>query len=388
MSYTTTARNLLRKIVSGTPGSSVKTDADANMDILDKAYLYDADILPDTDNTRSIGSAIKRFLNAHFGQITLGGVTRSTWPASGSATVGLTDVLANGSEGNIPAGQKAAFKNSTGLNTWFVVEEGTGRVGLGTTSPLGQLEIVPQGNTAILRSLTGYAVTGADASGMIVMDGSWNTSAAPTLLEFNVVDYASAAGSLLLNLKVDGISKFRVEKNGNVGLGISPSMQLELSTSGAQKQSGSTWSNPSSELLKDIQGPADLQRCYDDTKALQLKRYRVKDDCFTQEAVKDRTVTGLVAEDVQKIIPKAVNVAPFAKVPIPDGVEEYEEKVENEDGMVETITKTRPKYRTEIIKDCLNLDMSQVYMQMLGAVQLLQLKVEALETEIITIKGV
>lgn len=225
---------------------------------------------------------------------------------------------------------------------------------------------------------------------------------------------------------------------GNLGIKMTPTVEFELYGSVGQKASGTTWSNPSDERLKDIIGPADLQRCYDDVKSLKLKRYRVKDDCFTSEQARDRTVTGLVAGDVQKIIPKAVNVVPFTKVPIPDGVEEYQEQdfileqidvpeikiingvptlgkvakeqkrllvddiqVVDESGALvfqkndkgeakplihsvpRMVKKTRPKDRKEVIEDCLNLDMSQVYMQMFGAVQLLIQKVEALEAAVL-----
>jgi hypothetical protein len=136
---------------------------------------------------------------------------------------------------------------------------------------------------------------------------------------------------------------------GNVGIGMSPSVQFELSGAIGQKASGTTWANPSDERLKTNIVLADLQRCYDDIKALPLKRYTLKDDCFTAEQVKDRTLTGFIANDVQKIMPKAVNVIPFAKV-----------------------TK-------EVIEDCLNLDVSQIYMQAIGAIQMLQKKIELLE---------
>lgn len=228
-----------------------------------------------------------------------------------------------------------------------------------------------------------------------------------------------------------------LSSGGNLGIGMTPTVQFELSGSVGQKATGTTWSNPSDERLKTIIGPADLQRCYDDVKALPLLRYKLKDDCFEGKQAADRTLTGFTANDVQKVIPKAVNVVPFAKVAIPDGEEEYQEQefvmeqvevkgieliagkptlviklkeqkrllvdeiqVEDELGnkvvykdkdgettplmhsIPRMVTKTRPKERKEVIENCLNLDMSQVYMQMFGAVQLLIQKVEALEAKL------
>ena len=241
-----------------------------------------------------------------------------------------------------------------------------------------------------------------------------------------------------LKWMVNGSSSrvMELSSGGNFGVGMTPTVQFELSGSVGQKATGTTWSNPSDERLKTIIGPADLQRCYDDVKALPLLRYKLKDDCFYEKQATDRTLTGFTANDVQKVIPKAVNVVPFAKIAIPDGMEEYQEQefvmeqvevaeieivagkpilvkklkeqkrlltdeiqVEDEvgnkmvfndkDGVTKPlmhsvprmVTKTRPKERKEVIEDCLNLDMSQVYMQMFGAVQLLIQKVEALEAK-------
>jgi len=60
--------------------------------------------------------------------MTLGGVQRGTWPTPGSASVALTDVLTNGSSGNIPAAQEFAVNNSAGTIKHFAVDEATGKV--------------------------------------------------------------------------------------------------------------------------------------------------------------------------------------------------------------------------------------------------------------------
>ena len=127
MGYTTTARNLLRKMLSGTPGSSVKTDFDADMEILDKAYLYDADIVPATDNDKSIGSAIKRFLNGYFVNLTLGGVSRNSWPTAVA-----------GSNGNVFQAGAITLNGQTGVTVTH---------NKGDTSYL--VKVLPTGTTAI-----------------------------------------------------------------------------------------------------------------------------------------------------------------------------------------------------------------------------------------------
>lgn len=59
------------------------------------------DLTPDSDAVRLIGSAIKQYLNGYFSQLTLGGVTRSSWPAAGSGSQSMDDVYNNGSVVNV-----------------------------------------------------------------------------------------------------------------------------------------------------------------------------------------------------------------------------------------------------------------------------------------------
>ncbi len=66
---------------------------------------------------------------------------------------------------------------------------------------------------------TGYSLTGADATSMIDLAGTWNTTGAPTAILLDMLDTASDAASLLMDLKVGGSSKFTVEKTGEFGQG-------------------------------------------------------------------------------------------------------------------------------------------------------------------------
>jgi hypothetical protein len=57
-----------------------------------------------------------------------------------------------------------------------------------------------------------------------------------------------------MHLILAGGSKF-VVNGGSMGIGMTPTQQLELSGSVAQKASGTTWANPSDERIKTIQRP-------------------------------------------------------------------------------------------------------------------------------------
>lgn len=70
-------------------------------------------------------------------------------------------------------------------------------------------------NAGIIAS-TGYSLTGTDATGMVNLAGTWNTSGTPTALKLNLTDTASNAASLFLDLQKSSTSVFRVRKDGNV----------------------------------------------------------------------------------------------------------------------------------------------------------------------------
>jgi len=157
--------------------------------------------------------------------------------------------------------------------------------------------------------------------------------------------------------------RMTISNSGNLGIGTtSPSYQLQLSTDSAGKPSSSTWTVVSDERIKTDIIPADLDRCYEIVKTVPLKRYSYADGVYTDEQVQDKQVIGWIAQDVQQVFAKAVSIKPFTKYP-------------------------DDETRKEVIEDCLDLNGSQMYAAMYGAVQKLMQKVEALETEVLLLKG-
>ena len=71
-------------------------------------------------------------------------------------------------------------------------------------------------DTAI--AVTGYSLTGSDATSMIDLAGTWNTTGTPTALKLDVTDTASNAASLLMDLQADSVSMFQVFKDGDVDI--------------------------------------------------------------------------------------------------------------------------------------------------------------------------
>ena len=85
---------------------------------------------------------------------------------------------------------------------------------------------VAAANTAALTS-TGYSLTGSDATPMIDLAGTWNTTGTPSAIKLNVTNTASNAASLLMDLQVGGVSKFTVTPAGSLKFPGSTSFDIQ-----------------------------------------------------------------------------------------------------------------------------------------------------------------
>ena len=100
-----------------------------------------------------------------------------------------------------------------------------------------------------------------------------------------------------------------LEEGGNVGLGDdTPSYQLELSTDSAGKPTTNTWTISSDVRLKEDIQSADYDQCYNDIKLLDLKYFGWKPEYIEYHSVKDHHKIGFIADDVEQVYPKAVQV--------------------------------------------------------------------------------
>ena len=70
--------------------------------------------------------------------------------------------------------------------------------------------------TFLAQTLTGQSLTGTQATSLVDMAATWNTSGTPTAIKLNVVETGinSNAASNLMDLQVGGVSYFRVQKDG------------------------------------------------------------------------------------------------------------------------------------------------------------------------------
>jgi len=213
--------------------------------------------------------------------------------------------------------------------------DSSGNVGIGTTAPDSLLEVRDSSASGIISRSTSTQGT--------------NTNKALKVRNNSDTDTFSVS--------------YRGQGYFADSLGIStasPSYQLQLSTDSAGKPSTNTWTIVSDERIKEDIELADLDICYDAIKNIPLKRFKWKDEVYTEEQVPDRHKLGWIAQDVESVFPKAVNTHEF-------------------------------KYGAEgsetVIEDCRDLNADQLYAAMYGTIQKLITKVETLEAEVAALKG-
>lgn len=151
-----------------------------------------------------------------------------------------------------------------------------------------------------------------------------------------------------------GTTRFYIAANGFIHLnGTNPGYLLTLANDSAAKPSSSLWTVTSDERIKENIIEANIDRCLEIVKSIPLKRYTWKDEVYGPDIVKDRSKLGWIAQDVQKVFPKAVDTKRFT----------YNQKYEiGEDGMKRIVSE-------DVIEDCLDLNADQIYAVMYGAIQ-------------------
>lgn len=70
-------------------------------------------------------------------------------------------------------------------------------------------------NTSAIK-VSGFSLSAANFAPIVDLAGTWNTTGLPTGIKLNVTDTASDPSSLLIDLQVGGVSKFKVSKTGVV----------------------------------------------------------------------------------------------------------------------------------------------------------------------------
>ena len=188
------------------------------------------------------------------------------------------------------------------------------------------------------------------------------------------------------------VERLRIDSSGQVGIGTaSPSAQLELSTDSAKKPSTNTWTIASDSRLKTNITDANKDRCLEIVRQIPLKRYTWKNEVYSQEAVKDRSKLGWIAQDVESVFPKAVGTNRFAYNQVFEDVvtpelDEDGNAVLDEDGNAKTKTEKR-LVSEDVIEDCKDLNSDQIYAVMYGAIQKLAEENDSLKARIAALEA-
>lgn len=132
-----------------------------------------------------------------------------------------------------------------------------------------------------------------------------------TTYEVTVGASADASLAIISTINVNVISANSIAA-GSIGLGatssLSASVELFLTTDGSVKQTTTTWQTGSDYRIKTNIMPASLSICYSTIDGLQLRRYTWDPLYFPD--IEDRNVIGFIAQDVEKILPKSILIAP------------------------------------------------------------------------------
>ena len=252
-----------------------------------------------------------------------------------------------------------ALDNTGAVHTW----------GLNTNGALGNnstSEALVPINVSSFGSLSGRTVVAAAAGGthMVALDstgavhtwgqndlgqlGNNSTTASGSRIPVNISTLGSLSGRTVVAVGSGGSHAVAVDSTGAVhtwgagvngrlginsttnsripvnvsllpssyqtalGIGMTPTYQLQLSTDSAAKPSTSTWTVSSDERLKTNIEVADYDRCYEIVSKLDLKSYNWNSNNpqLMQSVGSDHHRLGWIAQEIEPIFPKAVSIVP------------------------------------------------------------------------------
>lgn len=147
--------------------------------------------------------------------MTLGGVHRNTWPDAGNGSQALTDVLANGAAGNIPAGLAFDLRSSDGATIHLSVDEATGEVTISNLTAPGILADGELGN--INNPLTYLPLKRAEEITGAAAAAGAQYSGAPTFTRSTTATYIDALDGLI---KTAAINQPRFERMADGATGV------------------------------------------------------------------------------------------------------------------------------------------------------------------------
>lgn len=209
------------------------------------------------------------------------------------------------------------FAGNDGIRmTWLK----DGKVGIGTTNPLAQLELLDDNITtnAITRGNLHVMTTnpqGIDVGASITL-GGYNDDLASAMRVFGSIEArkanatsASSSGYLLFKTDNGGVlsERMRITSTGNVGVGtVNPLGQFELSFDQGRKPGTNTWTVVSDQRLKTING--NYTKGLNEILQLNPIRFNYKNvgERTFEKEILDTEFAGFIAQEVQPLFPDAI----------------------------------------------------------------------------------
>jgi alpha-tubulin suppressor-like RCC1 family protein len=191
----------------------------------------------------------------------------------------------------------AALDSTGAVHTWGFGNQG--EVGNGGTDIVS----TPV-NVSSFGSLSGRTV-------VAVACGTDNTLALDSTGAMHAWGY-NGFGQLGNGTTTDALIPIYVGNTAAVGIGLTPTFQLHLSTDSAAKPSTSTWTVTSDKRLKTDVAVADYDRCYEIVSKLDLKSYNWDSNIpqLMQSVGSDQHRLGWIAQEVELVFPKAIYAVP------------------------------------------------------------------------------
>lgn len=204
-------------------------------------------------------------------------------------------------------------KNNPIVNTNMFIN---GNLGISNSSPTYNLDVT--GNARVTRLLIKDSVDTASTRLFSALDNSQGNNesryicfgkANSTNNQAEISFYVNADGSAtnFLAFGLYGGNTMYITGNQRVGIGTSnPQYMLQLVNDSASKPATSTWTISSDIRIKEDIQDADLNICYNNIKNLKLKYYKWKDQFIENHLIEDKHRLGWIAQEVEPIIPKAI----------------------------------------------------------------------------------
>ena len=206
-------------VATGTGGGTTLTDS---------ASLRSA-LSDETGTGAAVFATSPTLVTPILGTPTSGTLTNCTLPVGGVTGLGTG------------VGTWLATPSSANLASAVTDETGSGLAVFATsptitTPAISGLATITQGtaNAGVLAS-TGYSLTGSNATNMIDLAGTWNTSGSPTLIKANVTNTNSGSTSKMLDLQRGGTTVVSVDKYSNLVLRNIDNPTMSLSWYGSDR---------------------------------------------------------------------------------------------------------------------------------------------------------